>query len=650
MPNHISKIKNNSGTMTAEVVDQLSASMRSKFKSIEDVLSLHVDVDIASSDYYLIPVNIPVGTTLYVEVRDAKCDTGFNVVYVQEGIGAQIMMSINANEHSASYIMTVDTADITHFGFYTSGKLTLKFDVVYPFEAPYFVLNDAIQSGKFAMLMAKAMGGLKEIAIDFSDTLLCANTNDHNVNMIANAHYRCTGLLPTAGIELLSFKPHIDDRFALLMFYDENYKVVSLLEGGGMSIYAGMYACVPDGAKYFQYYAYVGDNENEDDFRVKLYFPSRDGELSSQQQSRTYHGAHDGYIVAPRSDKPWLQRISKTSSAEHTDYIPLRDATHLHVSKLNLSNAAYAIMFFDSNFNFIEDISILGSGAKNYSIDLTGSTYANAKYVVANSYFTSELSPGDLTVTLICDDQSSTDHTAKRVLFMGDSITALGDDARGWPGYFKIYAQCSASVNVAVSGATWCDRRKDTVYDGEPHSDDDLNVLGNQVEKISRGKDESNPHYSRVEEYQEFDAIFIAAGTNDKIPSGEIADQFFNGTSPISIENVDRTTWAGAVRYAYEKLRQMYPTAKIFICSPIQGAEDVRSYAQITTKRNYLRDICDRISDVIFTDTFACGICGVYESRNTIGRDLNDGLHPNANGAKKMAKYNVNEMAKAYVG
>lgn len=245
------------------------------------------------------------------------------------------------------------------------------------------------------------------------------------------------------------------------------------------------------------------------------------------------------------------------------------------------------------------------------------------------------------------------DYDNKNILFMGDSITALGTDKRGWIRYFNEIIKPAHFVNVAVPGATIEDK-EGTVYDGEPvfiQSDSEQlnNVLGNQLEKILRGKDSSHPNYHKVEDYQCFDYIFIAAGTNCGHRIGltetvEMVDRQFidNKGNALPLDKVNRKTWSGAIRYIYENLRRMYPCAKIFFCSPVQAADSVeRAYASIKAKGEIIKAVCDRISDVCFVDTFNCGICGIYEQRGKNGRDLIDGLHPNENGARKIGEYNA---------
>lgn len=57
--------------------------------------------------------------------------------------------------------------------------------------------------------------------------------------------------------------------------------------------------------------------------------------------------------------------------------------------------------------------------------------------------------------------------TGKKILFLGDSITALNTSERGWVRYFNEIIQPEQFVNLSVSSARWCDY-EDSVYDGNP--------------------------------------------------------------------------------------------------------------------------------------------------------------------------------------
>lgn len=242
------------------------------------------------------------------------------------------------------------------------------------------------------------------------------------------------------------------------------------------------------------------------------------------------------------------------------------------------------------------------------------------------------------------------DYKNKKILFLGDSITALNTTERGWVKYFNEIMEPLLFVNVAVAGARLSNGKK-VEFDGNPmflgdNTDYDQNVVLNQIEKISRAKDKNNKNYLYNPDFDDFDLIIIAAGTNDgfckeKCDIESIGEQFTKDGSVVPLPEVDCYTWSGAMRYIYEALHNLYPKAKIYFCAPIQAVEQIRPYDSILYKRNLMAAICDRISDVTFIDAFNCGICGVYEKKSENGRDLIDGLHPNVSGAKKIGEYNA---------
>ena len=240
--------------------------------------------------------------------------------------------------------------------------------------------------------------------------------------------------------------------------------------------------------------------------------------------------------------------------------------------------------------------------------------------------------------------------TGKKILFLGDSITALNTSERGWVRYFNEIIQPEQFVNLSVSSARWCDYA-DTVYDGNPvfsgPDQNHNNVMGNQVEKLIRGKDKTSPHYKEVSDYADFDMILIACGTNDGVPSGDMEGSFTSENEMVAIEELDRKVFASAFRYSIEKLQQLYPAAKIYICTPIQGYITTRSYTQSKAKGDYLKLLAGRMSLEVI-DTFNCGICDIYEKKNANGRYLIDGLHPNAAGAKKIGVFNASAVIASY--
>jgi lysophospholipase L1-like esterase len=226
----------------------------------------------------------------------------------------------------------------------------------------------------------------------------------------------------------------------------------------------------------------------------------------------------------------------------------------------------------------------------------------------------------------------------KKYLILGDSITAIGIDPRGWLKYFNEIIVPNSFTNVAVSGATWCDK-VGTVYDGNPvinGADNNVNnVIGNQVKKIQNNA------------YPAPDVIIIAAGTNDTdvtVTDADIELQFFSGGANVPIGNVDRKTWAGAVRYTVETLRTTYPNAQIFLTTPVQRANTtINNYDVIRRKNEIIKKMGLRMS-VPVIDTEESGIYGQNAVDAVATLDHNDGLHLSAIGAEKMGKYTARKI------
>ena len=242
----------------------------------------------------------------------------------------------------------------------------------------------------------------------------------------------------------------------------------------------------------------------------------------------------------------------------------------------------------------------------------------------------------------------------KKILFMGDSITAANLNDNGWCKYFNEIMKPAKSVNVAVSGATWKDNT-DTIYDGNPSIYNQTNnTICNQVEKIARGKDTTNPNYSHVADYDDFDIIIISAGTNDgynDFSIDNIKSSLVEPTwaAPIQYTQIDTKNSVGAMVYAYERLYTMYSNARFYYCTPIQSFPQKKLWGEAQHKGEVMKEVGNYIPALII-DSEKCGIFGNQEQYNAEGVNLTDGLHPNAHGAKLLGEYNANAVIRTYFG
>lgn len=249
-----------------------------------------------------------------------------------------------------------------------------------------------------------------------------------------------------------------------------------------------------------------------------------------------------------------------------------------------------------------------------------------------------------------------------KILTLGDSITAMGG-VNGWTYWIKQYLLADKVVNASVAGSTWQDKVVNQTYDGNPQPSTDGNVMGNQVQKVLNAKANGDA------DYQDFDVITFSFGTNDSVDFSvqtkeSVEKQFItnydqNNFTVVPIDNVNRQTLAGAMRYGFQKLHEAYPNAVIFMCTPTQ--ECYETFDSIYQKGNLINYIADRLGAETI-DTRRCGIRNIYESQTTIDydhpeqsgvapiqTDLLDGIHTNENGGKKIAKYNAREIIKYFM-
>lgn len=231
----------------------------------------------------------------------------------------------------------------------------------------------------------------------------------------------------------------------------------------------------------------------------------------------------------------------------------------------------------------------------------------------------------------------------KNVVFLGDSIMhGLSNTAYagGWRDWFCRFTGATQIMCTAVSGATICDY-DDTILNGNPLDTEHSNTLSNQVQSIINSPP-SNPDF--------VDYILIFAGTNDHAILSEFqggVTQFINTAtnSYIDIDTVDRTRYDGAMRWVTEKLWGIFPRAKIYWITPIQGAEPIRQTRLQIMKSDYMKEISTWLACPVIDATRNSGIYGRYENANAIGKYLFDGLHPTGEGYKLLGEFIAKEVA-----
>lgn len=364
---------------------------------------------------------------------------------------------------------------------------------------------------------------------------------------------------------------------------------------------------------------------------------------------------------------------SNFSGWDSSDYIPVKPGMTLYFSSNELPiGVASTGAYFDADKKYLSGVNneptvlTVPDGAYYLRFSKNGGLGDTLNTLKIEQYGITKFTPyGELYVTvteLALPSSILPKWKGLKILTLGDSITAMGG-VNGWTYWIKQFLLADKVVNVSVAGSTWQDKAANQVYDGNPQPSTNGNVMGNQVQKVLNAKANGDA------DYQDFDVITFSFGTNDSVDfslqtkesveSQFIANYAQNNFTVVPIDNVNRQTLAGAMRYGFQKLHEAYPNAVIFMCTPTQ--ECYETFDSIYQKGDFINFIADRLGAETI-DTRRCGIRNIYESQTTIDydhpeqsgvapiqTDLLDGIHTNENGAKKIAKYNAREIMKYFM-
>lgn len=302
--------------------------------------------------------------------------------------------------------------------------------------------------------------------------------------------------------------------------------------------------------------------------------------------------------------------------------------------KVNLSNVGYELAFYNKNKELLSEISVLGDASSTTkTIDVTENKYADAAYACASHYGTNKTpsfktigyyeSSGDSTIEGDYSSFVSKGTKGKTMLIFGDSITEtdyMDDDCsnyiengwQNWPTFAKDILQVEKIWNIAKSGAAYRDR-------------DGVEARQKISHQIS----------SAIASGKPADIIVISAGTND---GGSSIGEYETAMSKTSLEDLDRTNLYEAIRWAMWTLKTHYPDAVCFAATPIHRAdhEPIPKLTEAITK------MANRYNFIVIPAETESGIIRDNEVWQAAGHDLIDGLHPNENGQKKMARLYCN--------
>ncbi|WP_317334175.1 SGNH/GDSL hydrolase family protein [Streptococcus orisratti] len=260
--------------------------------------------------------------------------------------------------------------------------------------------------------------------------------------------------------------------------------------------------------------------------------------------------------------------------------------------ELQLSGSAGYILFNTTNNKFE-----IGDANRQNSVNVVGYYHLERGYVYLN------------TTTL--------NMRIKKIACLGDSITE-GINAGGWPWHRYIDQWCKNNgiettiVNLGIGGTSVCTSSYVT---------DTLQPFVNRLDTIP----------------SDADVVVIFGGTND----------WGNNATLGTIDDTGTSTFYGAYKHILEWLAINRPNAKVMTMTPLKryyrGDGTVWVNAQTTpnNKGNLLQDYVRAVKEVSDLYAVPCvdlhndsGLNPVLETVRT--RFIGDGLHPTAEGNKKM--------------
>ena len=217
-----------------------------------------------------------------------------------------------------------------------------------------------------------------------------------------------------------------------------------------------------------------------------------------------------------------------------------------------------------------------------------------------------------------------------KIAFIGDSITqtnTINDDGSisnlgsrlNYPSYLQGMLNNKNMVNYGVSGAHY------RSYGGQTAGQ----YIINQINWLVQDKSTFNP-----------DCIIISAGTND-FENETLGD--FETTIAKKQSDLSEYIFTDCVRKAFELLKNNFPTANIFVATPIQRG-DGKQIRQIV---KLLIEFANYYSMPVINAYYECGITAYVEEQTEVY--LTDRLHPNNNGIKKIANYYLSQILKYYL-
>ncbi len=253
------------------------------------------------------------------------------------------------------------------------------------------------------------------------------------------------------------------------------------------------------------------------------------------------------------------------------------------------------------------------------------------------------------------------DFSDKKIVFYGDSITALGNDfhSESWQEIVKNYFGLKnvLSVGIGGTGFKWTDSRK-YIYPSQTSG-------ASLPLKATAGTDG---------EYCDFcswlrivrtvpgdsDIVFVMGGTNDinigtgsnQMSADNTVDKDWINSSLYTGGDYDVSKLTGGILSTIMKLRKRCPNALIILCTPLGGRGQIQGQNEMNQDKTFGQDTFDIANEIIkqsrYMNTMCIDLyanCGITPyNRATY---IKDSVHPNEpEGTKAIARYIIQEFRK----
>jgi lysophospholipase L1-like esterase len=323
-----------------------------------------------------------------------------------------------------------------------------------------------------------------------------------------------------------------------------------------------------------------------------------------------------------------------------TDYIRVSPGDRVYLA-VSINNSSAKVACYDFWKNYLPSSSLITDGSYAGIFEVP----SGVSYIRISSWGSSSYTAYNIPKYNLVPIQKNSD---LNVLVFGDSITedffftinssgettAVSPKAtkHNWSYYSNLHLNFKELRNYAKSGASYKDYNFGTW--------DRMSIAEQVLVAIN---DKTNPQNVWSENNFEPDIIIFAAGTNDGVPNDTpesalakiVYDEDGSVNTTATLAALNRSKFCEAVMWSMLKIRIEFPYALGMCLLPIQRCANDVPFGDVNS---YLTTMARRYGFIPVDGISECGIIKDNNKKSAAGDTLSDGLHPNTDGAKMMAR------------